>query len=52
MKPLAEGVEEEKNGKVEENGGTISQTSHLESRKAVKEIGAHSATFVRCGIRL
>jgi len=52
MKPLAEGIEEEKDGEVEEEGDTISHASHLESGKAVEEIGTDSATFVRCGTRL
>ncbi len=44
IEPLAEGIEEEEDGEVEENGGTISQASHLEFGEAIKEIGAHSAT--------
>ena len=51
-KPLADGVEEEEDGEMEEDGDTVSQASHLELGKAVEEIGAHSATFVRCGARL
>jgi hypothetical protein len=52
MKPLAEGIEEEEDGEVEEEGDTVSQASHLESGKAVEKIGTHSATFVRCSTRL
>ena len=52
MEPLAEGIEEEEDGEMEEDGDNVSQASHLESGKAVEEIGAHSATFVRCGARL
>ena len=36
---------------MEENGDAISEASHLESGKAIEEIGARSATFVRCGTR-
>ena len=49
VEPLAQGIEEEEDGEVEENGNTISQASHLESGQAVKEIGAHSTTCVRRG---
>ena|SRR5712671_6359262 len=49
IKPLAEGIEEEENGEVEENGDTISQASHLEFGEAIKEISAHSTTCVRRG---
>jgi hypothetical protein len=52
MKPLAEGIEEEEDGDVEEDGDTMSQASHLESGKAVEKISTDSATFVRCGTRL
>jgi len=34
IEPLAEGIEEEKDDEVEENGDTISQASHLEFGKA------------------
>ena len=52
MKPLAEGIEEEEDGEMEEEGDTVSQASHLESGKAVEKIGTDSATFVRWGTRL
>ena len=52
IKPLAEGMKEEEDGEVEENRDAINQAFHLKSGKAVKEICAHSATFVRCGTRL
>ena len=52
MKPLAESIEEEEDGDVEEDRDTVSQASHLESGKAVEKIGMHPATFVRCGSRL
>jgi hypothetical protein len=51
-KPLAEGIEEEEDGEMKEDGDAVSQASQLESGKAVEKIGTHSATFVRCGIRL
>jgi hypothetical protein len=49
IEPLAEGIEEEKDDEVEENGDTISQASHLEFGKAFKEIGTHSAMCVGRG---
>ena len=49
MKPLAEGIEEEEDGEMEEDRDTVSQAYHLESGKAVEKIGTNSATFVRCG---
>ena len=52
MKPLADGVEEEEDSEMEEDGDAVSQASHLEFGKAVEKIGAHSATSVRCGTRL
>jgi hypothetical protein len=52
MKPFAEGIEEEEDGEMKEDGDTVHQASHLEFGKAVEKIGADSATFVRCGTRL
>jgi hypothetical protein len=52
VKPLADGIEEEEDGEMEEDGDTVSQASHLESGKAVEKIGTDSATFVRSGTRL
>ena len=52
IEPLAEGIEEEEDGEMEEDGDAVDQASHLESGKAVEKIGTHFATFVRCGIRL
>jgi hypothetical protein len=49
MKPLADGIEEEEDGEMEEDGDTVSHASHLESGKTVEKIGTDSATFVMRG---
>ena len=52
VEPIAEGKEEEEDSDVEENGDSVGQASHLELGKPIEEIGARSATFVTCRIRL
>jgi len=51
IEPLAEGMEEEEDGEVEESGDTISQASHLEFGiwRGHQRERQHSATCVRRG---